>query len=76
MNTLKELNLSSTYVAIVWDNKAASDIGDNHKIGNRSKHINVWYNLLPEIVAHGLISLLQVESGEYLTNINTKVLLL
>jgi hypothetical protein len=54
------------------DNKAASDIACNHKIGNRSKHINIAYHLVQENVESGRISLLQVELAENLADICTK----
>jgi hypothetical protein len=43
------------------------------KIGDRSKHINIAYHLVCKNIKFRLISLLQVESGENLTNICTKL---
>jgi hypothetical protein len=51
---------------------ATIDIAYNHKIGNRSKHIDVTYHLGCENVESGRMSLLQVESAEHLADIYTK----
>jgi hypothetical protein len=61
MNALEELNVPVTNAPMFCNNKAAIDITYNHKIGDRSKHINVAYHLLHELVEFGRISLLQVE---------------
>jgi hypothetical protein len=73
-NTLDELNVPVTNATIFWDNKAAIDIPYNHKIGDRSKHIDVAYHLVPAKVESGWISLLQMESAENLADICTKEL--
>jgi hypothetical protein len=75
MNALEELNVPVTNAAMFCDNKATIDIAYNHKIGDRSKHIDVAYHLVHENVESGQISLLQVESAENLANICTKGLL-
>jgi hypothetical protein len=64
-----------TNAAMFCNNKAAIDIAYNHKIGDRSKHIDVIYHLVHENVKSGRISLLQVESAENLADICTKGLL-
>jgi hypothetical protein len=56
------------------DNKAPIDIAYNHKIVERSKHIDIAYHLVRENVESGRISLLQVESAENLADICTKEL--
>jgi hypothetical protein len=71
-NALKELNVPFTNAAMFCDNKAAMCIPYNHKIGDRSKHIDVAYHLVPENVESGRFSLLQVESDENLADICTK----
>jgi hypothetical protein len=71
-NALEELNVPVTNAAMFCDNKAAIDIAYNHKIGDRSKHIDVAYHLVRENVESGRISLLQVESAENLADICTK----
>jgi hypothetical protein len=53
MNTLEELNMPVTSAAMFCDNKTAIDIAYNHKIGNRSKHIDVAYHLVCENVESG-----------------------
>jgi hypothetical protein len=54
------------------DNKATIDIAYNHKIGDRSKYINIAYQLVHESVESGRISLFHVESAENLADICTK----
>jgi hypothetical protein len=71
-NALEELNVPVTNAAMFCDNKAAIDIAYNHKIGDRSKHIDIAYHLVHENVESGRISLLQVESAENLADICTK----
>jgi hypothetical protein len=57
---------------MIYNNKAAIDIASNHKIGKRSKHIDIVYDLVYENVESRLLSLLQVESGTNLADICTK----
>jgi hypothetical protein len=71
MNDLEELNVPGTNAAICCDNKAAFDITYNHKIRDRSKHIDVAYHVLYENVEYGWISPLQVELGENLADMWT-----
>jgi hypothetical protein len=71
-NAREELNMPITNAAMFCDNKAAIDITYNHKIGDRSKHIDIAYHLEPENVESGRISLLQVESADNLADIYTK----
>jgi hypothetical protein len=51
------------------DNKANIDIAYIHKIGDRSKHIDVAYHLVREDVESGRMSRLQVESAGNLVDI-------
>jgi hypothetical protein len=60
-----------TNAAKFCNNKAAINIAYNHKIGHRSKHIDIAYHLVRENVESGWISLLQVESCENLADICT-----
>jgi hypothetical protein len=71
-NALEELNVAVTNAAMFCDNKAAIDIAYNHKIGDRSKYIEIAYHLVGETVESGWISLLHVESGENLADICIK----
>jgi hypothetical protein len=61
-----------TNAAMFCDDKAAIDIAYNHKIGDRSKHIDIAYHLVRENVESGQISLLQVKSAQNLSDICTK----
>jgi hypothetical protein len=58
-NIFEELNMPVTNAAMFYDNKAAIDIAYNHKIGDRSNHIDIAYHLVHENVESGQISLLQ-----------------
>jgi hypothetical protein len=71
-NALEELNVPVTNAALFCDNNAAIAIAYNHKIADRSKHIDIAYHLVRENVESGRISLLQVESAENLADICTK----
>jgi hypothetical protein len=70
-NALEELNVLVTNAAIYCHNRAAIDIAYNHKIGDRSKHIDITYHLVCENVESRWLSLLQVESAENLAYICT-----
>jgi hypothetical protein len=61
-----------TNASMFCDNKAAIDLAYNHKIGDRSKHIDIAYHLVRENIESGQISLLQIESAENLADICTK----
>jgi hypothetical protein len=71
-NALEELNLPVTNAAMFCDNKAAIDIAYNHKVGDRSKYIDIAYHFVRENVESVRISLLQVESAESLADSCTK----
>jgi hypothetical protein len=68
----RKLNVLVTNAAMFCDNKAAIDIAYNHKIGDRSKYIDVAYHLVRENVESGRICLLQVELDAILAYICTK----
>jgi hypothetical protein len=70
-NALEALNVPVTNAAMFCDNQAAIDIIYNHKIGDRSKHIDIAYHLVCENVESGRMSPLQVESAENLADICT-----
>jgi hypothetical protein len=55
-----------------YDNKAAINIADNHKIGDRSKHIDVAYALVYENIECGWITRLQAISPDNHANAYTK----
>jgi hypothetical protein len=73
-NALKEPNVPVTNAPMFCHYKAAINITYNHKIGDRSKHIEIAYHLVCENVESGRISLLQVESAEKLAEIWNKAL--
>jgi hypothetical protein len=47
---ISKLNMLVTSTAMFWDNDVYIKIAYNHKIGDRSKHINVAKHLVCEIV--------------------------
>jgi hypothetical protein len=65
-HTLEELNVPVTNTAMVHDNKAAINIAYDHKIGDRSKYIDIAYHLVREYVESRRISFRHVESAETL----------
>jgi hypothetical protein len=71
MNALEEPNVPVTNPVIFCNNKTTIDIVYNHKIGDQSKHIDVFYHLVRDNVESGWISLFQVELGENLNNVYT-----
>jgi hypothetical protein len=73
-NALEELNVPVTIAAMCCDNTTVIDIPYNHKIGDRSKHIDIAYHLVDENIKSGQISFLQVESSENLADICNKEL--
>jgi hypothetical protein len=70
-HALEECNMPVPNAAMFCDNKATIDIGYNHKLGDRSKHIEVTYHLVCENMESGRSSLFQVESAENLADICT-----
>jgi hypothetical protein len=72
-NALEVLNVGVTNAAMFWDNIATIDIAYNHKIGDRSKHMDVAYSLVCENIQSGLMSIVQVESAKNLADIGTKM---
>jgi hypothetical protein len=72
MTALEELNMHVTNAAILCNNMAAIHIAYNHKIGDRSQHIDIADHLVGENVESGRMSLLQVKSRDHLADICTK----
>jgi hypothetical protein len=71
-NAIEDLIVPVTNAAMFYNIKSAIDIAYNHKIGDRSKHIDVAYHLVHENIESGRISLLQIESDENLADICPK----
>lgn len=71
-SALKELQSTPDNSAMFCDNKAAIDIAHNHRIGDRSKHIDVAFHFVRERVETGEVTLLQIESANNLADICTK----
>lgn len=72
-NALLELEKSiSTTPTLHRDNKAAIDIANNHRISDRSKHIDVHFHFVREHVEQGTFFLMPVASADNLADICTK----
>jgi hypothetical protein len=71
-NAIEDLIVPVTNAAMFYNNKSTIDIAYNHKIGDRSKYIDVAYHVVHENIESGRISLLQIESDENLADICPK----
>ena len=60
--------------AIRNDNTGALDICSNHRINDRSKHIDIHYHWIRELVEHGQITIIHVDTKDNLADICTKPL--
>ena len=69
---LKDLRLSKTDSAVLCDNTSTLDIAENHRISDRSKHIDIHYHRVRELVYTKKLTLLYVPSAENLADICTK----
>jgi hypothetical protein len=74
MNSLKELNGLVTNAAMFCYNMATIKMAYNHKIGHRSKYIDVAYHLVFEHFESRPISVCQVELAEILAEVFSKEL--
>lgn len=71
---LKELNINCNYVEIFVDNQAAIKLASNSEHHKRSKHIDVRYHFIRDIVNKKQIALEYVSSKDQLADIFTKPL--
>jgi hypothetical protein len=60
--------------AIRSDNTGALDIAENRRINDRSKHIDIHYHAVRELVESGQITILHIDGMENLAGICTKAL--
>jgi hypothetical protein len=63
--------VSNPNATMFCDYKAAIDIADNNKLGDRSKYIDIAYHLVHENLESSRIGLLQVDFAENLADICT-----
>ena len=65
---------NETFVQLKDDNQAANNLVHNHHIHERSKHINVAYHHVRNLVRKNLIQLNYIFSFEMIANDMTKLL--
>lgn len=61
-------------IVIYNDNQSAQKLSVNAMYHKRSKHINVRFHFIPEVVAHKFVQLKYLPSNEMTTDILTKSL--
>ena len=74
MRALKELLKDFIPEAIRCDNTGAIDISENHRINDRSKHIDIHYHFVRELVEAGTITVLHIDGKDNLADVCTKAL--
>jgi hypothetical protein len=77
LRMVKELlrNDDSDITAAIWsDNAGARDIAENRRINDRSKHIDIHYYGVRELVESCQITILHIDGKENLADICTKAL--
>ncbi|KAI0996963.1 hypothetical protein K3495_g11220 [Podosphaera aphanis] len=72
VNALKQLLHHEIPSAMASDNNAAIELAHNPKINDATKHIDVAYHAIREIIEDGTMTLLHVLSAENLADICTK----
>jgi hypothetical protein len=60
--------------AIRSDNTGALNIAENRRINDRSKHIDIHYHAVRELVESGQITIIHIDGKENLADICTKAL--
>ena len=74
LNLLNELNINLSYIIINVDNKAAIYNCQNQSINPRSKHIDIKYHHIRDLVKRNKIKLKYIESEENIADGFTKYL--
>ena len=69
---IKELLRNYIPNALHVDSLCALDLASNPKINDRSKHIDVAYHFIRELVESGMVTLLHVAGTENIADICTK----
>lgn len=71
--TLKELNIKrSGPMKVYIDNQAAKKLAENAVNHERSKHIDIRYHFLRQVVASGQVQLYYVDTKENVSDLLTK----
>ena len=71
---LDDLRLGGTPSSILCENMSTIDISENHRIFELSKHIDVHYHRIRELVQSKTIILMHVPTAENLADMCTKAL--
>jgi len=72
-NLLKEMKMSVSLLMIIHeDNAGALFLAQNHALGLRTKHINVRYHFVRDLIEKGLLELKYISTNENVADIMTK----
>lgn len=71
---LSELQIECSSVTVRVDNQSAIKLSNNPEFHNRSKHIDVRYHFIRDIVEKGILHINYVKSKDQLADIFTKPL--
>jgi len=74
INFIKELNFDIKYLTINIDNKAAIYNSENQSINPKTKHIDVRYHYIRELIKNKKIKSNYIKSGNNLADGSTKYL--
>ena len=73
-NALNELSLKDIPSALSYDTNSVNDLAHNPRVGDCSKHINIQYHYIRELVEHSELIILRIDSNNNLADIYTKAL--
>jgi len=75
MNLLKEMGVAvDTPVIVNEDNAGALFLAKNHSLGQRTKHIDIKYHYVRDLIENGIIEIKYVQTNWNLADIMTKSL--
>jgi hypothetical protein len=66
------VKLTNQFATILEDNKSAKDLSENPTYHKRTKHINISYYFIRDIVEQGYIKVVYVNTKQQLANTLTK----
>ena len=72
LNTVLSLNIPINIPVIIEDNTGAIKLGHNAEFHKRTKHINIKYHYIRELVKNNKIKILYINTKEQLANPLTK----
>jgi hypothetical protein len=73
MRALVELLHHDIPTAIRSDNTGAIDIAQNHRLNDRSKHVDMHYHSIRELIESGQLTVIHIDGKNNLADICTKV---